>query len=193
MSNKILLGIFSSLPFVPLKDAEEAASLFIPRVVRRKDILLTKGDVANELYFVVRGILRNFIVSRSGKDITTNFATENTFITDIGSFAKGIPSIHSIQAIQDGLVLSISKKDLDFIYNNLPAGDRVGRIMTEMQLERLAQKHLLLRSYSAEERFDNFTSFYPTILSQIPSYMVASFLGISRTTLHRLQIRHLKK
>jgi len=46
---------------------------------------------------------------------------------------------------------------------------------------------------SAEEKYSNFISKYPSISNRVPLHMIASYLGISAETLSRVRSNSAKK
>ena len=52
----------------------------------------------------------------------------------------------------------------------------------------LQRRILSLMSQKAEERFNQFVQLYPTLLQRVPKALIASYLGISRETLSRMDV-----
>jgi len=52
------------------------------RTYQRKDLINRPFQIATEVYFVNKGIIRVFIVDCNGEENTIHFAFENQFIAD---------------------------------------------------------------------------------------------------------------
>ena len=107
-----LLSYFDSL--IPLNQTETAllSSRFHQRLYRKRQYVLQEGDVCTQFYFVVRGCLRMYKIDEKGTVHTLQFAPENYWINDLGSFHGEKPSILNIVALEDTVVLQISRSDL---------------------------------------------------------------------------------
>lgn len=74
----------------PLNEAEKqlASAKFHSRLFRKRQFLLQEGDICTQLNFVVRGCLRTYKIDEKGATHILQFATENYWINDLGSFSR---------------------------------------------------------------------------------------------------------
>ena len=99
--------------YLPL-DAEEKklvearASL---RKIKRRQMILQEGFVCKHYSFVVEGCFIMYGVDNKGAEHNIQFAAENDWIADIGSFHSGKPSQLFIEAIEPSVILQIEKED----------------------------------------------------------------------------------
>jgi CRP-like cAMP-binding protein len=79
---------------IPLSNTEKqlVTDLFKPRLYRKRQYVLQEGDTCNQCNFVVRGCLRMYKVDSAGNLHIIQFASENWWIMDIGSFHGRTPS-----------------------------------------------------------------------------------------------------
>lgn len=56
-------------------------SFFERREYKKNVVLLEEGQVAHEVFFVLRGVLRQFFFNEKGIEKTCNFAFEHEFLT----------------------------------------------------------------------------------------------------------------
>lgn len=99
---------------IPLNAEERllVTELFKPRLYRKKQYVLQAGDHCTHFNFVVRGCLRMYKVDEKGHTHIIQFAAENWWINDIGSFHKKQPSELNIDALEDTMLLQITREDL---------------------------------------------------------------------------------
>ena len=182
-----LLQYFEKL--IPLNNEERelVREKFRPRLYRKKQFVLQEGDVCNQKNFVVRGCLRMYKIDEQGTTHIIQFAAENYWILDLGSFHSEQPSSLTIDAIEDTVVLQISQKDLIALYLSAPKFDRIFRVLIENSFVGLQKRLLQNISSSAEERYQSFLETYPHLLNRLPQTQIASYLGITPEFLSRLR------
>lgn len=188
-----LLNYFQKV--IPLNNEEKllVIRLFKPRLYRKKQYVLQEGDVCNQFNFVVRGCLRMYKADDKGNIHIVQFASENGWLSNIGSFHERRPSELNIDALEDTMVLQISHGDLLLLYTNAPKFDRIFRVLTENSFVSLQKRLLQNISSTAEERYNSFLDTYSHLANRLPQTQVASFLGITPEFLSRLRSRQIKK
>src|SRR5882757_7953659 len=99
---------------IPLNDKEKELirSTFHSRLFRKRQFVLQEGDVCTQFNFVVRGCLRTYKIDEKGSTHILQFAIENNWINDLGSFHGVKPSALNIDALEDTVILQISHDDL---------------------------------------------------------------------------------
>ena len=182
-----LLQYFEKL--IPLnKDERElVAQKFRPRLYRKKQYVLQESDVCHQMNFVVRGCLRMYKIDDTGSTHILQFATENNWLTDLGSFHSEEPSTLTIDALEDTVVFQIKQKDLISLYLSAPKFDRIFRVLIENSFVSLQKRLLQNISSSAEDRYQSFLETYSHLVNRLPHTQIASFLGITPEFLSRLR------
>ncbi|MFC0773146.1 Crp/Fnr family transcriptional regulator [Terrimonas alba] len=187
-----LLSYFDGL--IPLnKDEKElVVAKFHHRLFRKRQYVLQEGNLCTHFYFVVRGCLRMYKIDEKGFTHILQFATENWWINDLGSFHSISPSGLNIDALEDTVVLQISRADLISLYIQAPKFDRIFRVLIENSFVRLQERLLQNISSTAEERYQSFVDIYPHLVNRLSQVQIASFLGITPEFLSRLRNRRSK-
>jgi len=188
-----LLEYFQSL--IPLNKEEEQLvfDLFKPRLYRKRQYVLQEGDICNQFNFIVRGCLRMYKVDDKGNMHILQFASENRWLSNIGSFHDRKPSELNIDALEDTMVLQISLENLLSLYIQAPKFDRIFRVLIENSFVALQKRLLQNISSSAEERYLSFLESYSHLSNRLPQTQIASFLGITPEFLSRLRNKQSKK
>jgi len=181
-----LLEYFNRL--IPLSSEEKqlVAELFKPRLYRKRQYVLQEGDVCSSFNFVVRGCLRMYKIDDKGNTHIIQFATENWWLMDIGSFHGKEPSELNIDAIEDTMVLHISYNDLINLYTKGPKFNLIFRVLIENSFVSLQKRLLKNISSTAEERYLSFMQDYSHLNNRLPQVQIASFIGITPEFLSRL-------
>lgn len=182
-----LLNYFAG--FIPLskEEIELVTEKFHPRLYRKKQYVLQEGDVCTQFNFVVRGCLRMYKIDEGGNVHTLQFASENNWINDLGSFHQIKPSALNIDALEDTVVLQISHAELISLYISAPKFDRIFRVLIENGFIRLQDRLLQNISSTAEERYLSFLEVYPHLSNRLSQVQIASFIGITPEFLSKLR------
>lgn len=188
-----LLDYFQKM--IPLNNEEKqlVTDLFKPRLYRKRQYVLQEGDVCNQFNFIVRGCLRMYKVDAKGNTHILQFAAENWWLSDIGSFHELQPSELNIDALEDTMVLQISHANLLLLYTKAPKFDRIFRVLIENSFVSLQKRLLQNISSTAEERYVAFQDNYTHLTNRLPQTQIASFLGITPEFLSRLRNKQTKK
>ncbi|WP_216820595.1 Crp/Fnr family transcriptional regulator [Cnuella takakiae] len=124
-----LINYFNRL--IPLNTEEKVLvrERFHARLFRWRQFVLQEGDTCTQFYFVVRGCLRMYKIDEKGSTHILQFAAENYWINDLGSFHGMKPSTLNIDALEDTVVFQISHADLISLYIQAPKFDRIFRVL----------------------------------------------------------------
>lgn len=182
-----LLLYFEKLIPLDKEERELVREKFRPRLYRKKQYVLQEGDICNQMNFVVRGCLRMYKIDDNGGTHILQFAAENNWLTDLGSFHSEEPSTLTIDAIEDTVVLQINQKDLISLYLTAPKFDRIFRVLIQNSYVSLQKRLLQNISSSAEDRYQSFLETYPHLVNRLRQTQIASFLGITPEFLSRLR------
>lgn len=192
LSAEPLIAYFNNL--IPLNNEEIAliTAYFKPRLYRKRQYVLQEGDVCKHFNFVVRGCLRMYKLDEKGNTHIIQFAAENWWLTNIGSFHQRNPSELNIDALEDTMVLQISYQNLISLYIQAAKFDRIFRVLIENAYVALQNRLLQNISSTAEEKYNSFMDVYPHLANRLPQTQIASFLGITPEFLSRLRNRRVQ-
>ncbi len=187
-----LLDYFDGI--LPLTPDEEqlVLSKFHPHLYLKKQFALQHGDVCQYFNFVVRGCLRLYQVDKEGALHILQFATENNWVQDLASFHKEIPSKLNIDAMEETMVLRITRPDLIDLYLKGNHFNRIFRVLLENSFMRQQDRLSQLFSSTAEERYQSFLETYPHLLTRLSQVQIAAYLGITPEFLSRIRNRMAK-
>ena len=187
-----LLAYFDRM--IPLNQTEKdlVREKFYPRLFRKRQFVLQEGNVCNQIYFVVRGLLRMYKIDDKGVTHVLQFAIENNWINDLGSFHQRKPSAMNIDAVEDTVVLETSYDDLISLYSAIPKLNHIFRVLVENAYVRLQERLMQNISSTAEERYECFLEVYPLLTNRLSQIQIASFLGVTPEFLSRVRNKRVK-
>lgn len=157
------------------------------KVFKRHEIISHVNTIPNEILFINKGIIRVVVTDNEGNEHTIHFALENQFIADYSNFIQRQASFYSLQALEETEVVVLPRSTIEWGYNNLLEGQKMGRLIAEYyfiyQDNRI--KNLYIRT--PKERYDSISQIFPDIHNRVPQHMIASYLGITPIHLSRLK------
>ena len=159
----------------------------IEKNIKRKQFILQEGDVCRHYSFVVSGCFKMYGVDTSGKEHNIQFAAENEWISDIGSFHSEKGSRLFIEAIEPSVILQLEKSNLIYLYTHDPKFNRTFRVIIEDKFVELQNRVLQKISSTAEERYLSFLDQYPQLSNRLPNTQIASYLGITPEFLSKIR------
>jgi CRP-like cAMP-binding protein len=175
--------------YIPLQEREKflLKERFSIDQIKRKQKILSEGMICKHYTFITEGCFRLYGVDDKGYEHNIQFAAENDWIADIGSFHSRRPSGLNIQAIEDSAIIQIEQQDLYFLYLNIPKLDRIFKVIIENKYVELQNRVLQNFSSTAELRYLSFLEQYPTLTHRLPNTQIASYLGITPEFLSKIR------
>lgn len=152
----------------------------------KKHILLKKGKVCNYLYFIQKGLARNYF-EEENKELTNDIVLEGEILVSFSSFISRKPSIETIELLEDSILLAIHYDDLQKLYQQFPMMERFGRMIAEHHYNSLAMKSYRLKFSNSSERYQYLFENKIEIVKRVPIGIIASYLGMSIETLSRIR------
>ncbi len=168
-------------------DFELIEKKFTPKHYRKNQYLLQEGDVCKYAIFILKGAVRQYTIDQRGIEHIVNLCIENWWVGDRESFTLLIPSIYTIDAVEDTDVLLLGKTDFEDLVRSSPIFVAVLNTMN-YNYQIASQKRINAAiSLTAEERYVNLIATNPTFLQRFPQNMIASYLGVSPETISRIR------
>lgn len=167
--------------FINLSDSEYEDILRFTGTgsVKKKENLLSEGQLCRHQYFVLNGCLRKFFINDKGIEQTTEFAIENWWMTDNIAFEHKQPTQFFIQAVEPSQVLNINHESWEKLMVAMPKMERYFRFVYQRAYAAAQMRIKYLYDFSKEEMYDHFSTNFPQFVQRIPQHLLASFLGFT--------------
>jgi CRP-like cAMP-binding protein len=155
-------------------------SILTRKTYRKKEIILQEGTTAKYIYFIEKGLVRSLKYKR-GKERTGWFMKEGDFFVSVISFFSQIPSLETIEAMEDCIVYCISYEQLEKIYREFPDFNLHGRVILQYYYQ-LSEKRNDMREQPAIDRFEFLMDDQPELVGRIRDIDLASYLAMEPET-----------
>lgn len=158
-----------------------------------KDEFLLKAGKISGYYFLAEGFIRAFTYDTNGNEITTYFYSKDHVIFEAASFFLHVPSTEYIQAITPCKIFVISFETLNTLFHQFPEFREFARAMLVKEFVAYKQRTLSMINRSAEERYESLINTNREIFQYAQLKHIASYLGITDTSLSRIRKGFAKK
>ncbi|WBL24315.1 Crp/Fnr family transcriptional regulator [Zunongwangia sp. HGR-M22] len=155
--------------------------------LNQDDYFWQAGKTINQVGFLIEGVLRVYYYNNASDEITRYFITENLLILygyDIE--VNYIPSEY-LQAITNSKLIVFSKEDWKEISDAIVGWESIIQKITAKQHREKLERRSPLVEQDATTRYLEFIKNFPTLLNRIPLSFIASYLGITQSSLSRIR------
>ncbi|PBJ09275.1 Crp/Fnr family transcriptional regulator [Flavobacterium sp. ACN6] len=156
--------------------------------IKKGATVLQNGEIAKNLHFVAKGILRAFITDQQGNFYNKNLFLENYFAGSKVSLMQQSPSNFTIEALEDCIIINLNyKKYISLINENEDLKNFYIAHLEKNWIIDKEQREVALVMQNATERYLELLERHPSIADRVPLLHIASHLGITPTQLSRIR------
>ncbi len=154
---------------------------------QKGDFLLQEGKTANYYWFVQSGFILLYAIDLEGNDVSTNFYTTGDIVIDWPSFFMRTTTKENIQALTDGACWQLDFETFQQLFHSIEAFREAGRSRLVKSYFELKRHSTSLITDQAKDRYLRLISEKPLIIQNVPLKQIASYLGITDTSLSRIR------
>lgn len=173
----------------PIRD--EAASIianhFTATTFTKNQYILKKGKICSDYIFLESGCMRAFTYNAEEDEVTTAFFTRNQMVFEVASYFQRTPSKEAIQALTDCTAWVGSYDAFQSLFHSLPEFREFGRAILVKGFVALKERTLSMINNTAEQRYASLLQDSSDVLQYVPLKHIASYLGVTDTSLSRIR------
>ncbi len=154
---------------------------------KKNDVILKEGEISNAYYLIENGLFRSSVINFNGNEITTDFFGQNQILIEVASLFLRTPSKENIQALTEGSAWRIGFDTFQTIFSSIDGFAEWGRTWMSIQLFTSKQRALNMLTLSATDRYLMLIKDQPQIIKEVPLKYIATYLGITDTSLSRIR------
>lgn len=155
-------------------------------IVPKRTQIVKEGTFTRYAYFIEKGLTRSFWMV-DGEEITTSFSCEGAMVFSMDELYYGKRSEEYVETLEDCEMYRIALTDLLHLWDTNLEFCRWARVIHQNEYRRLHQSHKERLTLPAKERYEEFIKQFPYVLQRTNLSYVASYLGITLSTLSRLR------
>lgn len=173
--------------------AKEISEHFQDKEIQKGELFLKEGQVSNEYLVLEDGFMRSYSFDVEGKEVTTAFHNNSYPVFEVASFFNRTPSRENIQALAPCSGWFITYDQLNMLFHTIPEFRDFGRSVLVKGFAGLKTRMLSMITETAEERYISLLQSNPDVFQYTPLKQIASYLGITDTSLSRIRKEMMKK
>ena len=160
---------------------------------KKGDVVMKAGEKQSFIYFIVKGIIRNYVLSQEGEIKTYGFRVENMLITGYGlhNYKNDYRAKVNIECLEDCMLIKIPMQALKFMEEHSKEAHKVGRYLAETHIIELVEFIIDIDTLPILERYNNLEKTFPNLHQRVPQHIIASYLRITPVHLSNVKKRNL--
>lgn len=173
--------------------AATIANSFLPLTIAKNEYFLKEGKCCDQYLFLETGCMRAFAFDTAGNEITTNFCGSGSVVFEVSSFFNRTASKENIQALTDCSGWYINYATLNHLFHAMPEFREFGRSLLVGGFAALKNRMLSMITETAEERYEKLLQNNPSVFQTAALKHIATYLGITDTSLSRIRKKFTKQ
>ena len=159
----------------------------------KKELILREGSIQNDVYFVRKGLIRQFIINEDGEETTFRFIPENTILVNVDVLLFNQPSRFNFEALEKTKTFSMDYHLGNDILSKNPKLHPNRVQFAQKVMKEMHRRIELFVLHTPEERYLHFIKEYPNINDRVPDKYIANVLGMTPVSLSRIRARIAEK
>ena len=177
-----------------IENLDTQTQIALDKITTRKrftkgEFLLRQDEICRQSFFIERGIVRKFYLTKEGKEITTELCFADDLAVSFQSYTLQTPSLEFIQALENTEVTATDYNSFQQIKTDFPKLLELDLMMTEYYAMWLEERLQRFHTLDATRRYQKLVAEQPHFIRQIQLTHIASYLGISLETLSRIRAK----
>lgn len=173
--------------------AEKFAAILEIKELEKNEILVLENKINQITHFIEEGYVRSFVLDSDGNEVTTEIYGPSEFADNFLSFFRKTPSLETFQAITPCKTWVMNYETVQKYFHEVPEFREWGRMLLLSNFAKLQNRTINLIKSTAEQRYENLMNTRPELIQNVPLKHLASYLGITDTSLSRIRKEYSKR
>lgn len=187
MNIEVIQKYITTLLPIPIDKAKLLAEQFDCKKIDKNQLILKENQVSTKNFFLESGYIRSYVIDNDGNEVTTNIFSAPCFVNDVLSFFKQQPTHENFQTLTPCTIWSMSYEEVQKNFHTIPEFREFGRMMLVTNFAKLQSRMLGMIKGTAEMRYLTLMKEHPEVFQNVPLKIIASYLGITDTSLSRIR------
>lgn len=157
--------------------------------LRANEIILKQGQISTRIGLIVQGAIRSYFTDNKGNDKTLSFSFEGEPIAAIDSFLNQKPSSITTITLEPSTIIWTDYVRYSSFVKKFPKYNTLLLAALARWFAEGKNRMEYLHQSSAKDKYDTMCKLHPKIIKRVPLMYIASYLGITQSTLSRIRIK----
>ncbi|MEL6974074.1 MAG: Crp/Fnr family transcriptional regulator [Bacteroidota bacterium] len=185
----MLYEYFKGFGNLPNDEMDFLLSQCTAKALKKGDMLITPNRHVDSIYFLESGYLHYYTHTELGERVTLKVVSPNICWTVLDSFMNQTPSKDECVALTDVRFCELKRKDYFAIKDKSKSlSDFINRIVEQILSLKVIEANNKSKM-TVEQRYLHLLQNNPEMVREVPVNIIASLIGTSRETLHRIRRR----
>jgi len=153
----------------------------------KNEFLLEEGKTAHYYWFIQSGLVRYYAVDTEGNDITTNFYAVGDIVIDWPSFFLRNQTRENFQALSTCICWQLDFDTFPELFHSIGSFREQGRTTLVGSYFALKRHSISMIADQAKDRYLRLIKEKPQIVQSVSLKHIATYLGITDTSLSRIR------
>lgn len=153
----------------------------------KNEYLIREGNTANHYWFVESGYVRSYAIDTAGNDISTGFYSISEIVIDWPSFFMRTPTRENMIAMTDCVCWQLDFETFQQLFHSIVSFREAGRSRLVSSYFQLKQHNISMIADEAKVRYMRLITEKPEIIQNVSLKHIASYLGVTDTSLSRIR------
>lgn len=164
----------------------EALAVASPLELPTRHVLLNQGAAPDSVYFLIDGVCHACYLTPQGKQFSKEFYWDQDILIGFESLLTGSASPYLLETLSASHLLALP---ISLLNHWREQRNPLYVRLLERQLRFKEHKERFMLLHSPEQRLQLFCDSFPELLERVTDYQLASYLGVTATSLSRIRKR----
>jgi CRP-like cAMP-binding protein len=193
VETEILETYIQSVLPMRIETAKKIASKFDRFELSKSEFILRENNISEDTYFLEYGYVRSYTFDKNGNEVTTNIFSAPCFVNDFLSFFTQKPAKENYQTLTDCVILKTNLENVQYNFHNIEEFREFSRLLFVINYYKLHDRILEMVRETATSRYVTLLEMHPNIFQNASLKIIASYLGITDSSLSRIRKEISKK
>jgi CRP-like cAMP-binding protein len=187
MNKENLEKYYQSVLPMTLDTAKQLTEKYEFIEIAKNKFLLKENKISETSYFLESGFVRSYTFASNGEEVTTNIFSAPCMVNDFLSFFKQQPASENLQTLTAFKLWRMSYPDVQTNFHSISEFREFGKLLLVINYGLLNDRMIGMIKDTAETRYLKLMGKHPDIFQNVPLKIIASYLGITDTSLSRIR------
>jgi CRP-like cAMP-binding protein len=187
MNKENLEKYYQSVLPMTLDTAKQLTEKYEFIEIAKNKFLLKENKISKTSYFLESGFVRSYTFASNGEEVTTNIFSAPCMVNDFLSFFKQQPASENLQTLTACKLWRMSYTDVQTNFHSISEFREFGKLLLVINYGLLNDRMIGMIKDTAETRYLKLMGKHPDIFQNVPLKIIASYLGITDTSLSRIR------